>query len=155
LPVRVDSSGRRFVRVEVQVPGLIDGVWSAIATAQGISTWFAQTSFELGPDGIPRRITFNFGPGSIDAVTVTAWNPPRSFAVQSSDFIPGGPSVTTKWTILESCNGTCTVRVKHRLTADSDAWNAHLERAESGWPAFFQNLKSLLAPNERIPGAPG
>ena len=144
MAVSVDPFGRRWVSAEIQVPGPIDRAWSAVATAEGISAWFAPTSFEFGPDKTPRRITFNFGPGSTDAVTVTAWNPPHGFSVESSDFIPAGPPVTTKWTILESCNGTCTVRVKHRLTADSDAWNAHLERAESGWPAFFENLKSHL-----------
>ena len=145
MPVRVDPSGRRFVRVEVQVQGPIHRAWSAIATAQGISTWFAPTSFELGPDGVPRRITFNFGPDSIDTVTVTAWNPPHSFVVQSSDFIPGGPSVTTEWSILEASNEGCEVRVQHQLVADTDEWDAYLQDAESGWPEFFENLKSYLS----------
>lgn len=145
MPVRVDPSGRRFVRVEVQVPGPIHRAWSAIATAQGISTWFAPTSFELGPDGTPRRITFNFGPGSIDAVTVTDWNPSHGFTVESTDFIPGGPSVTTQWNILEAGKETCEVCVQHQLVADSDAWDAYLEGAEAGWPEFFENLRSHLS----------
>jgi len=145
LPVRVDPSGRRFVRVEVQVQVPTHRAWSAVATAQGISTWFAPTSFELGPDKAPRRITFDFGSGSIDAVTVTAWNPPHSFVVQSSDFIPGGPPVTTKWNILEASNQTCEVCVQHQLVADTAEWDAYLEGAESGWPEFFANLKSYLS----------
>ena len=99
MTVRVDPFGRRWVSAEIEVPGPIARVWAAIATAQGISTWFAPTSFEFGPDATPRRITFNFGPASIDAVTVTAWNAPHSFVVQSSDFIRGGPSVTTEWIV--------------------------------------------------------
>ena len=145
MPVRVDSSGRRFVRVEVQVPGPIDRAWSAIATAEGISTWLAPTSFEFGPDKTPRRITFNFGPGSTDAVTVTAWNPPHSFTVESTDFIPAGPPVTTQWNIRKASGQTCLVQVEHRLVADSNAWDAYLESAESGWPEFFENLKSHLS----------
>lgn len=144
MAVSVDPSGRRWVSAEVQVPGPIARVWAAIATAQGISTWFAPTSFEFGPNGIPRRITFNFGPASIDAVTVTAWNPPHSFVVQSSDFLPGGPPVTSQWNILEASNQTCEVRVQHRMVADTDKWDAYLEGAESGWPEFFANLKSHL-----------
>lgn len=145
MPVRVDPSGRRFVRVEVQVQGPIHRVWSAVATDHGISAWFAPTSFELGPGKTPRRITFDFGPGSLDAVTVTAWNPPHSFAVESTDFIPGGPPVTTKWNILEASNETCEVRVQHQVVVNSDAWDAYLEDAESGWPEFFENLKSYLS----------
>ena len=130
---------------EVRVPGPIDRVWSAIATAQGISSWLAPTSFELGTDGTPRRITFNFGLDKIDTVNVTAWNPPHSFAVESSDFIPGGPSVTTQWNILEASNETCEVCVQHQLVADTDKWDGYLEGAESGWPEFFDNLKSRLS----------
>lgn len=145
MPVRVDPSGRRFVRVAVQVPGPIHRVWSAVATAQGISRWFAPTSFELGPDETPRRITFNFGPGSIDAVTVSAWHPPHRFVVQSSDFIRGGPSVTTEWIVREGSDGCCCVRVQHQLVADTDKWDGYLEGTESGWPEFFENLKSHLS----------
>ena len=144
LAVHVDPSGRRSVRVEVQVPGPIDRVWRAVATDQGISAWFAPTSFQLGPDGAPRRITFNFGPGSTDAVTVTAWNPPHRFTVESSDFIPAGPPVTTQWNIRKASGQTCIVQVEHRLVADSNSWDAYLESAESGWPEFFENLKSHL-----------
>lgn len=145
MTVRVDPFGRRRVSAEIQVSGPIDRVWSAIATAEGVSAWFAPTSFELESEGTPRRITFNFGPGSIDAVTVTAWNPPHSFDVESSDFIPGGPSVTTKWNIFEASNETCDVRVQHQLVADTDKWDGYLEGAESGWPEFFENLKSYLS----------
>ena len=145
MAVSVDRTGRRRVSAEVRVPGPIGRVWSAIATAPGISSWLAPTSFELGSDGTPRRITFDFGPGSIDAVTVTAWNPPHGFAVESSNFIPGGPPVNTKWNILEASNQTCEVRVQHRMIADTNEWDAYLEGAESGWPEFFENLRSHLS----------
>lgn len=145
MAVRVDPSGRRWVAAEIRVPGPIGRVWGAIATVPGISSWLAPTNFEFGPDQTPRQITFNFGPGSIDAVTVTAWNPPQSFAVESPDFLPGGPPVTTKWNILEATNETCEVRVQHQLVADTDEWDGYLEGAESGWPEFFENLKSHLS----------
>ena len=40
--------------------------------------------------------------------------------------------------------GTCTVRVEHRLVADTDEWDGYLEGAETGWPAFFENLRTYL-----------
>ena len=152
--VRLDPSGHRSVRVEAQVPGPPDRVWAAIATAPGISAWFAPTTFELGPDGTPHRTTFSFAPNSTDAVTVTAWEPPRRFVVESPNFISGGPSVTTKWNVHDDSDGTCQLRVEHRTVADSDEWDAYLEGAESGWPAFFENLTSHLASTREIPDTP-
>lgn len=144
MPVRVDPSGRRSVRAEVQVPGPIHRVWSAVATDQGISTWFTPTSFELGSDGTPCRIIFDFGPKHTDVVTVTIWDPPRRFVVRSSDFIRGGPPITTEWNVHDGGGGSCCVRVEHRTVADTDEWDSYLEGAETGWPSFFENLKAYL-----------
>ena len=144
MAVRVGKSSRRSVHVEVQVPGPPDRVWAAIATADGISAWFVPTTFALNPDGTPSQFTFTFAPDSTDMVNVTIWEPPCRFVVESSDFIPGGPQVTTEWTLHEGSGGTCTVRVEHRMVAVSDAWDAYLKGAESGWPAFFENLKSYV-----------
>ena len=132
------------MRVEVRVPGPPVRVWAAIATAAGISAWFTPTRFEPGTDGSPERIVFSFGPDRTDEVTVRAWRPPRRFVVESADFIPGGPSVTTEWTVRERHAGTCTVRVEHRMVADTDEWDGYLEGAETGWPAFFENLRIYL-----------
>ena len=145
MAVRVDPSGHRSGRVEVQVPGPPETVWAAIATAQGISAWFVPATFEPGPDGTPRRVTFSFGPDSSDEVIVTAWEPTRRFVAESSDFIPGGPSVTTEWAVEERPGGTCVLRVEHSMSADSAEWDSFLEGAESGWPEFFENLRSYLS----------
>jgi hypothetical protein len=37
-------SGRRWVQVEVEVPGTPEEVWQAIATGPGISSWFVPTA---------------------------------------------------------------------------------------------------------------
>ena len=144
MPIHVGPSGRRSVSVEVKVPGPPTRVWAAIATPEGISSWFVPTTFALNPNGTPNQITFTFTPAHTDTVTITSWQPPRRFAVQSPNFIPNGPSVTTEWTVRERSNGTCAVRVKHRMVADTDDWDDYLKGAESGWPAFFENLRSYL-----------
>lgn len=90
-------------------------------------------------------MTFSFASDRTDEVTVTTWKPPHRFVAVSTDFIPGGPSVTTEWTVHEGSGGTCTVRVEHRMAADTDEWDTYLEAAASGWPAFFENLKSDLS----------
>ncbi len=63
MPVNKDSSGRRSVHVEVEVPGTPEQVWRAIATSSGISSWFVPTTSENDVNGVPVRITSNFGPG--------------------------------------------------------------------------------------------
>ncbi len=145
MPVHVGPSGRRSVAVEVQVPGLPDRVWAAIATPEGISSWFVPTTFALNPNGTPNQITFTFSPAHTDTVTITAWQPPRRFTVQSPNFIPNGPPVTTEWNVRKVSDANCVVRVEHRMSSDIDEWDSYLEGAESGWPAFFERLKSHLS----------
>ena len=119
-----------------------------------MSSWFTPTTFKLHPDGTPHRIIFRFSPDSTAEVTVTAWEPSRHFVVESSDFIPGGPSVTAEWNVHDDSDETCQLRVEHRTVADSDDWDAYLEGAESGWPAFFENLTSHLASTRELPYTP-
>ena len=133
------------MQVHVEVPGPLNRVWAAIATAEGISTWFVPTTFEMDASGTPQQIRFSFSPDSIDVVNVGEWRPPEGFVAESSNFIPGGPLVTTEWNVREGCGGSCIVRVEHQLVADSDRWDSYLEGAESGWPAFFENLRAYLA----------
>ena len=40
MTVKKDSSGRRSVEAEIEVPGTPETVWTAIATGPGISSWF-------------------------------------------------------------------------------------------------------------------
>jgi uncharacterized protein YndB with AHSA1/START domain len=47
MPVKKDEDGNRYVEAEVEVPGSPEEVWEAIATADGISSWFMQTT---GPE---------------------------------------------------------------------------------------------------------
>jgi uncharacterized protein YndB with AHSA1/START domain len=144
LPVHVGPSGRRSASVEVQVPGPAVRVWDAIATPEGLSSWFVPTTFALNPNGRPKQITFAFTPNHTDTVTIITWHPPRRFVVLSPNFIPNGPSVTTEWTVSDICDGTCVVRVEHQLAADTEEWDVYLKDAESGWPAFFDNLTIYL-----------
>jgi len=90
MSVKRESSGRRWVQVEVEVPGTPEEVWQAIATGPGISSWFVPTEFEER-DGKPVAVTLNFGPGMESRSTVTAWDPPRKFAAQGEGW--GGASV--------------------------------------------------------------
>jgi uncharacterized protein YndB with AHSA1/START domain len=142
MSVKVESSGRRSVQVEVEVPGTPEDVWQAIATGPGISSWFVPTEFEES-DGKPVAVTCNFGPGMAPRSTVTAWDPPRLFAAQGEGW-GGTPPIATEWSVEARAGGVCVVRVVHSLFASTDDWDNQLESAASGWPGFFRTLRIYL-----------
>lgn len=144
MSVIVEASGRRSVQVEVGVPGTAEEAWRAIATPEGILSWFVPAEFALGGDGVPERIRFIFGPGMAPESTVTAWDPPRGFRSVSSDFVEEGAPVTTEWRVEEAAVGGCVVRVEHSLYIDSDERDAHLLGVEAGWPSFFRILQIYM-----------
>ncbi len=151
MSVQIDSQGRRFVEVEVRVPGATEAVWDAIASGPGISAWFVPTDFSVGPDGIPTGVVSHFGEGMDAVATVIRWKPQQEFSAFSDDFAPGGPPVTTEWTVEPVGDDACIVRVRHSLSVDTDEWDAYLEAVEDGWPAFLGILQAYLTD---FPGQP-
>ena len=139
MSVKKDESGRRWVQVEVEVPGTPEEVWQAIATGAGISSWFVPT--EVREDG---TIVSDFGPGMESVARVTEWDPPRRFSADSQDLGPDGPPVASEWIVEARSGDTCIVRVVHSLFASTDDWDNQLESWEGGWPWFFQILRLYL-----------
>ena len=139
--VRKDPSGKRWVQVEVEVPGTPEEVWAAIATGPGVSSWFMPADVESHVGG---TVTTHFGPGMDSVATVTAWDPPHRFAAESGDLGPNAPSLATEWMVEARAGGTCIVRVVHSLFADKDDWDDQLTGAESGWPTAFRILRLYL-----------
>ena len=145
MAVQKTDKGRRLVQVEVVLPGTQEEVWEAIATAGGITSWFVPTSTEYDGDGMPVRMTSNFGPGMESVADITNWNPPESFATESKDLGEDAPSIDTEWLVEPRGSGICAVRVVHSLSASTAAWDNQLEAWESGWPSFFRLLRLYLA----------
>ena len=133
MSVKRDESGRRWVEVEVEVPGTPEEAWQAIASGAGISSWFVPTEFR--EDG---TIVADFGPGMESVARVTAWDPPRKFSAESQDLGPESPPVASEWIVEARAGNTCVVRVVHSLFASTDEWDNQLESWESGWPWFFR-----------------
>ncbi|HVR23208.1 MAG TPA: SRPBCC domain-containing protein, partial [Candidatus Polarisedimenticolia bacterium] len=98
MSVKKEASGRRWVRVEVEVPGTPEEVWQAIATGPGISSWFVPAEFEER-DGKPVAVKLNFGPGMESRSVVTACEPPRKWATQSDGWVPGSPPIANEWSV--------------------------------------------------------
>ena len=142
MSVKKEASGRRWVQVEVEVPGTPEEVWRAIATGPGISSWFVPAKVEE-KDGKPVAVSLDFGPGMESRSVVTTWDPPRTLAVQGEGW-GGSPAIADEWTVEARSGGTCIVRVVHSLFAETDDWDNQLEGTESGWPGFFRILRIYL-----------
>ena len=142
MSVKKEANGRRWVQVEVEVPGTPEEVWRAIATGPGISSWFVPTKFEER-DGKPVAVTLDFGPGMESRSTITAYESPRRFAAQGEGW-GGSPPIADEWTVEARAGGTCIVRVVHSLFAEKDDWDKQLGDTESGWPAYFRILRIYL-----------
>jgi uncharacterized protein YndB with AHSA1/START domain len=139
MSVKKDSSGRRWVEAEVEVPGSPEEVWDAIATGRGVASWFMPA--EKREDG---QVATKFGEGAEVVAKQTAWDPPRRFAAESPGCAPGAPPMATEWIVEAKGGDVCVVRVVHSLFASSDDWDDQLERFESGWPWFFRVLEIYL-----------
>lgn len=141
MPVKREKDGRRSVEAAVEVPGSPEEVWRAIATGEGISSWFVPSTVDGREGG---TTVTSFGPGMDAVAKITQWNPPRSFIAESED--EGAPGkVATEWKVETRRGGTCVVRVVHRWFADSDDWDGQFEAHAYGWAtSFFRMLHLYL-----------
>jgi uncharacterized protein YndB with AHSA1/START domain len=142
MSVKKEASGRRSIEVEVEVPGTPEEVWQAIATGQGISSWFVPAEFEER-DGKPVALKLNFGPGMEARSVVTAWDPPRMFATRGEGW-GGSPPIANEWSVEARAGGVCRVRIVNSLFASTDDWDNQLEATQSGWSGFLRTLRIYL-----------
>jgi len=147
MSIQKDESGKRWIQVETEVPGTPEDVWQAIATGEGISSWFVPTKIEGD------TITSQFAPGMDGEAKITAWDPPHRFAAISENMGPGAPPMATEWTVEAKAGGTCIVRVVHSLFASTDDWDGQLTGVENGWPSIFRVLRLYLTQFKGQPSA--
>jgi uncharacterized protein YndB with AHSA1/START domain len=140
------TTGARTVELELEVPGTPEQVWHAIATGPGITAWFVPTEVDEREGG---AITFDFGPEIGGSAVVTAWEPPRRFAYEEREWMPGAPPVATEIHVEARGGGRCVMRMVHSLFTSSDEWDDQLEGFENGWPPFLHVLKGYLAGRTR------
>lgn len=145
MPIKKDATGKRWVEMELLVPGTPEQVWHAMATGGGNSAWFTETRVEERAGG---TIRFDLG-GSTSEGDITAWEPPHRFSYVEHGWAEGAPPVATDITIESRSGDRCLVRMVHSLFTSSDEWDDQVEGFESGWPGFFAVLRVYLA---RFPG---
>lgn len=143
MPVKKTEDGERSVEAEVEVPGSPEEVWEAIATGEGISSWFVPSRVEGREGG---TTVTNFGPGMEAVAKITEWDPPRRYTAETEGGEGEPGPVATEWIVEAQMGGTCVVRVVHRWFADSDEWDGQFEGHAYGWAtSFFRMLRLYLA----------
>jgi uncharacterized protein YndB with AHSA1/START domain len=142
MAIKKDGTGRRWVEMEILVPGTPEQVWQAIATGPGNAAWFAKSEIEPRVGGVLR---FDFGQGATSTGEVTAWEPPHRISYVERDWDEGAPPVATEITITSRAGDRCVMRMVHSLFTTSDDWDDQVEGFESGWPAFFAVLRVYLS----------
>ncbi len=142
MPIKKDGSGKRWVEMDLVLPGTPEQVWDAMATGPGMAAWFTRGEVEPRVGG---AFTLDFGNGVTTSGHVTAWQPPEVFGYVETAWEPGAPPIATEITITARDGGRCFVRMVHSLFTASDAWDDQVEGFEKGWPAFFEVLRAYLA----------
>jgi uncharacterized protein YndB with AHSA1/START domain len=149
MPIKKDGTGKRWVEMELIVPGTPEQVWQAMATGKGNTAWFTRTTIEERPGG---ALHFDFGQMGTSVGEVTTWDPPHVFGYVEPDWNPGAPPVATEITITSRSGDRCLIRMVHSFFSSSDEWDDQVEGFEQGWPSFFEVLRVYLT---HFAGRPG
>ncbi|HEX6315810.1 MAG TPA: SRPBCC domain-containing protein [Gemmatimonadaceae bacterium] len=140
MPIRKEGD-KRWVEMELLVPGTPEQVWQAMATGPGNAAWFVTADIEPRVGGAFR---IDFGNGVTSSGDVTRWNPPHQFGYVERDWEPDAPPIATEITITSRSGDHCVVRMVHSLFTSSDDWDTQVEGFEKGWPGFFAVLRVYL-----------
>jgi uncharacterized protein YndB with AHSA1/START domain len=162
VPLRLEFS--------VDVQGSPEQVWAAIASAEGISSWFLPTDLEEREGG---TIVTHMGEDESSVGKVTGWDPPHRF-VYEEDWASltghDGATVTplvSEFLVEARSGGTCVVRVVTSAFGTGADWEGEFfADMEKMWVPFFDRLRLYLMhfPGQRatalevsvdVPGAPG
>ena len=131
------SDQRRSLELEVEVPGRLEEVWSAIATGPGISSWYVPHTVEECEGG---AATASFGPEPEMQVAgrVAAWDPPRRVVFDGGENVEG---LAFEWLIEARDDGTCIVRLVNTGFGSGDEWDGLYDGMSEGWQLFLLNLR--------------
>jgi uncharacterized protein YndB with AHSA1/START domain len=141
------------MEITLELPNSAEEVWEAIATANGISSWFMPTEMDERVGG---RVVFHMGETSSEGI-VTSWDPPHRIVYEEPNWadLTGheGASVTplvTEFLVEAQSGGSCVVRVVSSAFGTGAEWEREFfAEMEKGWRPSFENLRLYLA---RFPG---
>lgn len=128
-------------------------VWDAIATAEGISSWFLPTeTIERREGSLGTVLRMHMGEASFSDATITEWDAPRRMVYSE----PGWASLTghddaattpmiTEFLIEAQSGGTCVLRVVSSAFGSGAEWEKEFfDHMMANWAPFFDNLRLYL-----------
>jgi hypothetical protein len=137
MPIKKDEAGKRWVDMDLIVPGTPEQVRQAMATGPGYTAWFTPATIDGRVGG---TIRFDMGANGESKGEVTVWEPPLRFGYVERDWAERAPplapeiTVTAKSGAAASC--AWSIRCSHRRTIGTTRWKA----SRVGWPGFFEIL---------------
>jgi uncharacterized protein YndB with AHSA1/START domain len=123
-------------------------VWDAIATGNGITSWFMVTELEEREGG---AVVFHMGDTASHG-HVTHWDPPRRLEYAEPEWaeFSGHPDgqvtpLLTEFLVEATSGGTCVVRVVSSAFGVGADWEQEFfDEMEKGWTPFFENLQLVV-----------
>jgi hypothetical protein len=116
------------VRREVELPGTPEQVWEAIATSAGNASWQFPTEIEPGE-----------GSNGPHGSTITAWEPPRRFAVRSEQ----GDWFNALEYVIEGREGSTLLRYAHSGIFVDD-WDTQHDAVQQHTDFYLHTLGEYL-----------
>ena len=145
------ADGRYSTKVEIEIAGSVDACWRAIATAEGISSWFVPAQLEERVGG---ELRLDYGPSGVDVAEIMIWEPGGRFAALSRPFGPDQPAVETRWEVQARDAETTVVRVVHSIASEDADLHRALSSFEAGWPWFLEALTRFVRSTRPSPKRP-
>ncbi len=146
------------VEFSVEVDGTPDEVWHALATEDGLLTWFLPTDFEGRLGG---AFCIHMGPDMSSSGRVTGWDPPGRLEYEEPEWatLAGqdpatvGPMVS-EFIVEGRSGGRCVVHVVSAAMGSGAEWEqAFFDDMALHWEPMFHNLQLALAHFRGAPAA--
>jgi uncharacterized protein YndB with AHSA1/START domain len=142
VPLRLEMS------FELSAPP--EQVWDAIATAEGISSWFLRTELDGREGG---AIVTYMGEDAASPGEVTDWDPPRRLVYSEPEWAALGghedASVTplvSEFLVEAQSGGTTVVRVVSSAFGTGADWEQEFfDTMREGWEPYFSHLELYLS----------
>jgi uncharacterized protein YndB with AHSA1/START domain len=127
----------RRIELSVEVPGTPEQVWAAIATGEGLSSWFVPARVDERAGG---TVDMDFGDLGTEQARVTAWEPPHRFVYEGD----GDRALAFEWLVEAGDGGSCVVRLVSSGFGDGADWDAEYDGMDEGWQIFLEVLRLHL-----------
>lgn len=126
------------LELSVEVPGTPEQVWQAIATGEGIGSWFVPAEVDPVTGG---RAVYDFGTYGKSEAEVVAYEPSYRIVLQGEGAFP----LRDEWTVETASGDTCIVRLVSTGFHNMPDWDGDVDAFANGWRIFMNNMRLHLA----------